>query len=289
MGGEYRQVNGHNFITPIGIPSAHANTSVFGVAGFGVLKFSGPSYLTPGSTRDFNIFFYGQGLGGQIGILNRVAIEIGAVGAAAVSGDLDGLLSVGAITNVSAHGFPKVRIFTLDKIGLTLTVGAGFEYSKFLVVQPGKAVDEALKAAAASQDVQKALAALEGNIVKSADDFRIAPAVMLSEGVGPFGLQIAIHPNIAAYSSDADKKRHSLTSGAHVNFDIGYFTRYFPVAITAEYVNGYEFTSKDVEHTVHGGLWYSGRRDFSMGAAASYNKSPDVSIIAGQLGVQYFF
>jgi hypothetical protein len=267
MGGEYRRVNGHNFITPSIVDSAFTNTTVSFAQGFGVYDFAA-------GNASGRLFLYGQRLGGLIGIVNRVGIELAATGVAAVGGDVDTILNLGAIAQLRAGGMPKVRIVTVEPAGLQITLGAGAYYNRSLRMSPG----ELLNQAASGQKPQ---------ILQQTEHLEISPALMIAEGIGPFGAQIAVRPDLRAAGDDSVP--HRLNTGGQLEFDFDEISP-VPVALAGEYVLGYAFEEgSDLDHTLVGGLYYSGRRDFLLGGSFSASPSSAATLLSGQMVMQYFF
>ena len=278
QGGEFRVVGGHKFITPTTLPSAMTVTSLAFFQGFGFMSFDGTNAVS-GEAQSASAFLYGQSLNVQLGFSNRVAVELTASGAAAVGGDLDTLLTLGAIANLRAGGGPKVRIITLDSVGLQLTAGASILYVRSLQVSPGLALNEV----AETGDVEAL--GVESLLFQS-EQGTLAPALMVAEGIGPFGVQLAVQPEIGFASDDASS---SLTAGGQLELDISNIARAVPVALAAEYVASLPLGDGDLGHYLTGGVYYSGRRDFLFGGAATFSPSESITIVNGQLGMQYFF
>ncbi|MEZ4444325.1 MAG: hypothetical protein R3B72_34950 [Polyangiaceae bacterium] len=290
MGGQYRRLNGHNFIAPFTLPSAFANTAVVSRQGFGVLQFEGVDPLS-GGTRQSQVFAYSQRLGGQIGIVNRVAIELYADGLAALGSGVDEILTLGAIANLTAGGGAKVRIVSVESVGFQLSAGAYFEYDRTFGVSPGAYVASLLDGLtnfdpANPPNVQQLLADAEDALLQQQESARVAPAVMLAEGVGPFAVQAGLRTSfpIAGESSSV-----VLDAGGQLELDFAALTAYFPVALAAEYVLDYAFVGSQATHFVSGGLLYSGRRDLSLGLIAGYAPNPAFTVITGELSLQYYF
>ena len=291
VGGEYRRLNGHNFISPFNVPSAFLNTSITTQQGFGVLQFQGVDPFT-GDARDSQVFAYAQSLGGQIGIVNRVAIEVYATGVAALGSAVEEILSIGALANLTAGGGAKVRIFSSDAAGFQLTVGTFIQYDRTFNVRPGAylatIVDGLpnLPQPPTEGDLQDLLADAEGQLLSQQEAAEIAPAVMLAEGVGPFAIQIATVPTFPIAGDDTSV---SLEVGGQLEFDFAALTAYFPIALAGGYEMDYRFSGSDITHQVTGGLLYSGRRDLSLGLIAGYAPDPTITLITGTLAMQYFF
>lgn len=276
MGGEHRVVNGHSFITPSLAFSAMTNGSFSFRQGGGILTFEGSDLQ--GKPKQASLFLYGQQFLAQIGIMNRVAIDITAGGTAAVGGDTDTLVILGALALLNVGAMPRVRVLTLDKIGLQITAGVGVYYDRFLQVSPGNALSDVLETGKIDNIGRKLLTQSEA--------LSVVPALMIAEGVGPFGAQVSIAPRIGVAG---DGKSTSLDTAVHLNFDLRRVSP-VPFAITAEYQALYEFGGGGLTHTVVPGVFYSGRRDFNIGMVALINppKGGQAQIQA-QLGIQYFF
>lgn len=258
-GGEHRVVGGHWFITPFAVRSAMMNANFGFSQGFGQL-----------TSGDAKLFLYSQSLTGQIGIVNRVAVELGVVGAAAVAGNLETLPVLAALANLKAGGMPKVRLLTVERIGLQLAAGAGAYYHRTLAIIPLYLLTDTPK-----------------QTLQQVESLEIVPALMLAEGLGPFGAQLSASPVI---SRALGQTTTLLDAGLHLAFDAGRLTPYFPIAVTAEY----DITSslKAGEQPVHafgGGAYYNGRRDFSVGVLGSFRKQDPASFIYGSMAFQYYF
>ena len=272
--GEYRILGGHRFVTPLLIDSAFANTSVAFTQGGGVFAYRGPSALD-GQQRDAQVFLYSQGFLVTAGIANRVALDFRAAGAAAVGGDLDTILSVGAIANLNAGGMAKLRVVTLEDIGFQATVGFGAYYNKTLSLQPAILIGKAL-GDAKSQEAQ---------IVQSANSLELAPAVMIAEGLGAVGIQASASPRIRT----ADGQTSVVDAGAMLTFDFGKFS-YVPIALSGEYQVSIPTSGAAVDNNMGASVFYSGRRDFNIGLlAAMYLYGNSSKIVMGGMAMQYFF
>ncbi|HHH30000.1 MAG TPA: hypothetical protein ENK57_16875, partial [Polyangiaceae bacterium] len=187
VGGEYRRLNGHNFITPFNVPSAFLNTSITTQQGFGVIQFEGVDPFT-GDSRNSEVFAYAQSLGGQIGIANRVAITVYATGVAALGSAVEEILSIGALANLTAGGGAKVRLFSSDEAGFQLSVGTFIQYDRDFNVRPGAYLAALvgglpnLPVPPSQDDFQDLLAEAEGQLLAQQEAAEIAPALMLAEG-----------------------------------------------------------------------------------------------------------
>jgi len=296
QGGEYRRVGGHNFITPLGMPTAFANSSVALVQGFGVYQLSAPSIelgvdpntnaptISQGPERIYNLLAYRQQLYAQIGILNRVSLDLGAGGAAVVGGDLETILLLGALADIGFGGTAKVRIFTADKVGFQLSAGAGVGYERILSLMP-------VQLLASFADPNNAKAVL------TSDEWQIMPSVIAAEGIGPLGLQLAVVPEFGVAGSDDTatyEPTQGLSVGIHAAFDVHELTRYVPLAITGQYLIDHEFNTGDNTHTALGGLYYSGRRDFELGVVGGGvlvrpATGTEATGLYGQMVIHYFF
>ncbi len=275
MGGEFRRINGHNFITPTVAHSAFTNTAFAFTQGFGVLQFKGVDLLAQ-QEKDARIFLYGQSLGARIGILNRVSIDVAGGGSAAVGGDLDTILLFGALATMNVGGLVKARLFTLEDIGLQMSLGVGANYVRNLQVSP----------VAIALNAIEDLESVEEQIVQQADAAAVNPVLMVAEGIGPFGAQLSIGPAIGVSGEDPST---ALDTALHLNFDFFGLGGYVPVAITGEYGLSYDIGSEHAGHTFVGGLHYSGRRDLDLGAIISVSPDEGSSLILGSMVIQYFF
>lgn len=281
MGGEHRHLNGHNFITPTAGHSAMINGALTFAQGGGATQFEGWN-ATTGKQQASTVFHYGQQFLLQVGILNRVGIDVTFGGTAAVGGDVNTLLILGALANVNAGVMPRVRLLTVDSIGLQLSAGVGALYSRSILVSPG----QALQRAAATGSIQN----LGDDLVRQSSSFNVNPAVMAAWGWKPIGLQVSAGPTIGVAG---DGKRSGLMTDVHFNFDLRRVTP-VPFAVTFEYRLDYDFTAKAMAHTLAPGVWYSGRRDFNLGTIVVINPPVagdplNLESVTGQMSMQYFF
>jgi hypothetical protein len=283
-GGEYRQVNGHRFITPsIDAYSALTNSSIMFEQGFGALiaNFKTNTHIPGIGTIQPQLFEYHQLLAGQIAIANRVSIDLRAKGTADLGSNIENLLTIGVVGTVEAGGGPKVRLFTVDKIGLTVSVGANISYYHFVELSPFQVVAAIANGKSASKGVQQQ------------DAFFVSPLAMLAEGVGPFGVQFTAYPRFAGGGA----KQTDLFLDFHLAFDVGRVTRHAPVAITFEYQPDFLLDPSlppplnSLKNTFAVGVYYSGRRDFTVGGLFDFvaDGQQDANDFAGQMTMQYFF
>jgi acetamidase/formamidase len=293
MGGENRAINGHYFIQPVDMPSSMVAGSVAFRQGFGVLTAELPTLASVGAAKigrgklqyeQKNIFLYGQRLAGTIGILNRVGIDLYAGGTAAVGGDMDAVVLLGAIAHLEVGAMPKVRIFTLDDVGLQVTLGVGVGYAHNIHISPYMMISSTI-------DSLTKDASLEAQIIQQTKQVDVTPTLMVAEGVGPFGAQVFARPVIGVAGTAPG---NALDWGAHLAFDVGRLTQWFPVAITAEYMMNYPFAGGSMRHNPGGGFYYTGRRDFSLGLVgqAQIEPQPDgtsLNMYLGQMTLQYYF
>ena len=273
--GEYRVLGGHRFVTPNNIESAIANTSVAFAQGGGVLNYAGVSAFN-GSKRDVQVFLYTQSVLATIGLANRIAFDLRASGAAAVGGDLDTILTVGAIANLNAGGMAKIRIVTLDDVGLQLAAGVGGYYSRSLNLQPiillGKALGDAKS--------------LETDVIQQTSSFELVPAVMVAEGVGAFGAQLSVAPRIRTATGQST----SVDAGAHLTLDVGKLTPVVPIALSGEYQLSLPTGAGEKDHHIGASVFYSGRQAFNVGVLGGFHLyGSGTQIITGGMAMQYFF
>jgi|GEM_PF-4282932 len=280
-GGEYRTLSGYRFITPIEAFTPFLNTSFRFAQGFGVVTFDVPSPISGESTAG-TLFLYGQQLFGQIGINNRVSIDIRATGAAAVGGNLDTILGIGALANLEAGAMPKVRLFTLPSPALQVSLGTGVFYSRTIQIRPSALIGRA------AGDVSSA----ESQLIVQAGTLNVVPALMAATAFGPLGLQTSVAPS---FGVAGDRTPTGLNVGVHAGFDIHKLSRSVPLAIVAEYNLGAELSSGqdnvpagDAINSIGGGLYYSGRRDFELGIVAR-TTTGTLQLTQGQLVMQYYF
>ena len=140
-------------------------------------------------------------------------------------------------------------------------------------------------------------------LVTQTEGLAISPLVAAAQGVGPFGAQLTVSPSfVAAGDGPTD-----LAIGTHLNFDILGVSEHVPVAVTGEYLISFEFpfqqtqvdretgeeqlfeSELDLSHTIGGGLYYSGRRDFTIGVNGGVLLFSGLTIADGNMVMQYFF
>jgi len=84
-----------------------------------------------------------------------------------------------------------------------------------------------------------------------------------------------------------------ITLAPHIALDFHELTKYFPVALVGEYNFDYDFSDSEDAHTITGGVYYSGRRDFDIGlvggAALAQPGDDGPKMFFGQMMMQYFF
>ena len=289
MGGEHRRLNGHNFIQPLAMPSAFLNTSVSFFQGFGMLEVSAVDLVTqePFTSK---IFAYAQSLGGQIGIVNRVALELEATGLAATGGAIEDILAIGALADLEATAGAKVRIVSAAGAGFQLTAGGYLGYRRTFRVSPGDYIratlDQILANPTGFTPDDLTSDSLQEALFQMREEMILAPALMIAEGVGPFAIQLGAQPKIGVAGDDPD---NTLEAGGQLELDFASLTAYFPIALAAAYELEYLFGSGEVGHQINGGIFFSGRRDLTFGAAVGYAPNPNLTVITGTLGIQYFF
>ncbi len=133
-----------------------------------------------------------------------------------------------------------------------------------------------------------------GKAVQQSDDLVVSPLLMIAEGIGPFGVQLALFPRIQT----GGPKEADFDVNLHVAFDVQRLTRYAPIAFTFEFEP--QIFLSDAAHdkgittnSFAPGVYYSGRRDFSIGAVFDYTSESEgkqsLGDYAGVLTMQYFF
>jgi hypothetical protein len=273
--GEYRVLGGHRFVTPGNIESAFLNTSVASAQGVGILSYRGASVLD-GTTRDAQVFLYTQTVLATVGIANRLAIDLRAAGVAAVGGDLDTILTVGALANLNAGGMAKLRLFTLEDVGFQATAGVGGYYARTLNLQPAILIGKALGDARS----------LEADVIQQTSSFELVPALMLAQGVGAFGAQLALSPKIRT----ATGQTNAVDVGGQVTLDVGKVTSYLPIALSGEYQLSMPIDGAGNDHHFGASVLYSGRQAFNVGLLGGFHLfASDMKIITGGIAMQYFF
>lgn len=305
IGGEHRELNDHHFITPLYGKSAF-NNGAFGFSqGFGVLSFVAPEpefdangNLVGATDVKHNIFLYFQDLFAQIGILNYASVDLRASGFAAVAGNADDIISIGAFTNLNAGAFARGRFLTVHDIGLQLSGGFGANYDRTMNVSIRDYVDgvQNLIDSIAQGNIDAAAADLDGvfrnaQLITTTTSVQLNPAIMLAWGMGPIGTQLTLQSSI---DIDLDTSDLSATFGPdlHVAFDIGHYTEYFPFALTFEYaLNAVVAGGSGTGHNIAGGIQFTGRRDINVGAffAADDVTNKTLSFMYGALNIQYYF
>lgn len=269
-GGEYRVLNGHRFLTPVSSPSGFTSGSLSFVQGFGVYSFDFAG--EDGAASAGRLFLYSQGFFGQIGMWNRVSLDLRAQGIAAVGGDLPTIVNVGGIADVSAQLMPKVRLVSVEDAGFLASIGVGGQYRRSIFLQPGKLIGKALG------DVEA------GSVITQSEAFELTPTLMLAEGVDAFGAQLSVGPRLAL----AGDGEGAMDLGVHLAFDFSRLTAWAPLALAAEYQLSASFDGGAVS-TLGGGLYYSGKQDFTVGLATQVTLQDQATLIAGQLAIQYWF
>jgi hypothetical protein len=294
QGGEHRVLNDHQFIQPVNGLSAFTNTSFEFLQGVGVYSFRFPSIFQNGALYDARLFLYNQLLFAQIGIENRVSIDLAVQGFAGVGGDLDTIVGVGALALLSAGAMPKVRIVTLDEIGLQISAGAGIRYDRQVAVLPVVLIDKAL----AELDTEAERDAFEDSVITHIGTLSLAPAVMAAWGYKPVGVQLSVAPElpIAHEAPDGyDTPSAALALDGHLAFDVHRLTRRVPVALTFEGSVDLDFGDRTTTTTtLGGGVYYSGRRDFELGLTGSvvlYQDADlgDPTLTYGAMVMHYYF
>jgi hypothetical protein len=281
IGGEHRILNGHRFIAPGLLDSAILNTSLGFTQGVGVFQFEGVDAFS-GEPKDAQLFLYNQGLFGTIGIVNRVAIDVRASGLAAVGGDLNDILVVGALANATAGALAKVRVLTLDDVGFQLSAGGGFYYNRMVLLAPAQ-----ILGAASEEDLED----VASSIVQQRQYGSVRPALMAAEGLGPLGIQASVGASIPVVG---DPSSVTVDGGLGLTLDLLPLTRAVAVAFTAEYLATQDLGNDEIEaqlsHSFVGGLYYSGRQAFEPGVAVLFAPQSDTQrLIVGQMVLHYYF
>lgn len=273
--GEHRVLGGHRFVTPGNMESAFLNTSVASAQGVGILSYRGTSVLD-GTTRDAQVFLYTQSVLATVGIANRLAFDVRAAGVAAVGGDLDTILTVGALANLNAGGMAKIRLLTLEDVGFQATAGVGGYYTRTLNLQPSILLGKALGDARA----------LESDVIQQTSSFELVPALMLAEGVGAFGVQLALSPKIRT----AEGQSNAVDVGTQVTLDIGKVASFVPIAVSGEYQLSMPIDGAGKDHHLGASVLYSGRQAFNVGVLGGFHLfANDMKIMTGGIAMQYFF
>lgn len=198
-------------------------------------------------------------------------------------------LILGALADVTAGGGVKTRVVSLEDAGFQLSLGTFVQYRRDLFIRPGNFLASAadrLPAAATEEEVREIVADAARDLLSQQEVFEIAPAVMLAEGSDVFGAHLAFSPRLPVAGS-ADRSV-GLRTGAQMELDFVALSRLSPIAICAEYFFDYEVASERLTHQMSSGLFYSGRRDLSLGAVFSYAPG-DISGLFGELSLEYFF
>ncbi|MBI4705277.1 MAG: hypothetical protein HY744_29570 [Deltaproteobacteria bacterium] len=310
QGGQHRRVNQHNFIPPDQINSPFLNSNIGLAQGFGVYQFQAPDYTLDAiikaiQNQDANwekklsisahhFLMYGQALSGQIGILNRVSLDLSVMGRAAVGGETDTAIVMGGLGMADAGGMAKVRIVTVDKIGLQVTAGVGAGYHHILRVLPMPLVLEAICNYAGKN------CGLEG-FVSISEMATVTPALMATLGWKPLGLQFSVEPVFGVAGADAEgnfEPTQTLATGVQLEVDFAELSEWAPVAIAGGYRIDYELSAKDASyadtHGLSGGIFYSGRRDFLLGLRANVSlitpsQEAAPMMVTGLMQMQYYF
>lgn len=269
--GDGRVVGGHALVTPNSVVSASVNSSFRFAQGFGLATFDFASVLD-GQQTTGKLFLYGQQIVAQFGISNRFSLDLKTEGSAAVGGDLESIVGIGALANVTAGALPKVRLFTLDDVGLQATAGVGLFYSKSITLKPsafiGKATGE--------------LQGSEGNLVQQSNSVDVTPTLALAEGIGPLGLQASFTTRIPASGREGGL---GIDAGLHATLAFSKLSSSVPLAITGEAVLSHDASTSGY---FAGGFYYSGRKEFDLGVVFGA-KTGGVDLKQGQMVMQYYF
>lgn len=298
QGGEYRRIGDHNFIPPQTFPGAITNTSIGSSQGFGAYFFKLPTFelgvdptgvptIVEGKKVDKTLLLYAQRFLGQIGILNRVSIDVEASGIVAVGGDLDTVLVLGATGIIDAGLMPKVRIFTAEDLGLQMAVGVGVGYSRAMTISPINVLATLITEGELD----------ESRIVLQQEEVGIQPGVYFAEGIGAFGAQLALALGIGAWGTEITGSYENTISampGIALELDIAELTEDVPIGLQGEYALDFEFNDSDAYHELGAGLFYTGRRDLALGAISRIGLSQPAdgdpwTILIGQVVLHYYF
>lgn len=274
-GGEGREIGGHWYVTPFAGQTAIVATS---------FAFRQGIAATGADVGNVRIQFYGyeQGLRLQVGIVNRVALEAEVSGSANVAGTPDTLLAIAGLGSLRAGGGAKVRLFTWDPAGLQAAIGAGAYYTRNVVISPRQWIEQSI-------DQGQVLPA--DSAILQASGLLVTPYFALTAGRGPVGVQASVTPAVALVEGETTV---GLELAAQLEIDLG---RVSPVPLAL--VGGYSRQAATQEdqgpaQQVSAGLWYSGRRAFSIGLLGFYafqDVAPEVTLTApgGAMAFQYFW
>ena len=287
-GGEYRVLNEHQFATPQYVVSPFMNASLAIGLGFGSLE----TEATDGG-QSTKLLLFQQQLQAQFGIYNWASVELIATGSAAIGGDLEDVVNLGALAQASAGGRIKARIFTLKNVGLQLAAAAAATYEHALTLRPvallGPSID--LLPVNVPPLPQATLDALgvppDAELLTTEGFTQVVPSLMLAYGTGPFGMQLSVSSPVRL-PNEGDTVAF-IEPGVHAAFDVGHYTLMFPIAITAEYALVQNLTDDATSHKVVGGLSYTGRRDLEFVLACGTELESATTLLYGLVGLHYFF
>lgn len=288
-GGEYRVLNEHQFATPQYLVSPFMNASLSIGLGFGSLEIDASA-----DGQSTNLLLFQQQLQARFGIYNWASVELVARGSAAIGGDMEDVVNLGALAQASAGGRIKARIFTEKNIGIQLSGAVAATYEHSLTLRPiallGPSSD-LLPAGLPPMD-PATLAALgvspDAKLLVTEGFTQLMPSLMMAYGTGPFGMQVSVS-SVVHFPNEGDGTTVFLEPGVHVAFDIGHYTLMFPVAITAEYALVQNLTDTGTAHKVVGGVSYTGRRDLEFVLAFGSELEPSTTLLYGIVGLHYFF
>ena len=283
LGGEYRQLNGHTFIT-IG-SSAFLNTAVGFSQGFGVVNFEGVDVA--GRRVEPSVLLYNQSLFATAGIVNRVAIDLSLTGLAAIGGDLQSVIVLGGFALADVEAMPKVRILTEEEFGLQLTAGVGVAYGRNVFLRPLAIVEAVAQGGDTSQNLQQGAQ----QIVTLGQTIDLEPSLMAAWGWDGLGLQLTGGPTFGVAGEVAGNPHQGVgfEVDGSITLDLLPWTDTVPVAALAAYGLDASFGPSELSHNLTAGLFYSGRSNFSVGGMAVLRSQPRLEMLVGQMVMQYYF
>ncbi|MBT9557771.1 MAG: hypothetical protein IV100_17175 [Myxococcales bacterium] len=311
-GGEERVLNSHQFLIPVLMSNPFIYSSFGTVVGAGRFNFTvqGDSADDTGDdagaegaadevTADLEakLLYFELRFDGQIGIADWVAISFTAGGVGATSTSLDQILNVGAVPSVEIGGAIRSKIWSSNSLGLQFGAEVKTHYSREWVVTPIAAVQGVLQRTSPEAFATGDFPAIFANIraadmVGVEESLNISPRLLAAWGMGPVGVQTQIGTTHGVGIGESEKDSTEVNFGLHTALDIGYWTRYFPIAIGVEYLMEAAVGDDDdtISHSLAGGAYYSGARDVQLGVSGGWSKAGDlIEIIHATLDVVYIF
>jgi hypothetical protein len=311
-GGEERVLNSHQFLIPILMSNPFIYSSFGTIVGGGRFNFTvqedsddtgddggaDEAAEEVASDLEAKLLYFELRFDGQIGIADWVAISFTAGGVGATSTSLDQILNVGAVPSVEIGGAVRSKIWSSNSLGLQFGAEVKTHYSREWFVTPIAAVQGVLERTPPEDIASGNFPAIFAKIrpaemVGVEETLNISPRLLAAWGMGPVGVQTQIGSTHGVGIGDSDEDSTEINFGLHTALDIGYWTRYFPIAIGVEYLLEAVVGDDDddtISHSLAGGAYYSGARDVQLGISGGWSKAGDlIEIIYATLDVVYIF